>query len=189
MKVESKEIINKINSGRIKVHYKLNELEGITGLCSRSLKYKMKSIKDKYADIPSLLIKSGREWKIHYTIIDEFMPIYKKQQTNIYNHGWQTMLTWNLKNNYDYSYHIELIEQVKTIIPSTNIAYVVEHDGRGYNHVHAIVDLEKKEVEQAVDEVLNRYLCKTDYRSQIEKINNKSSVTTYLQKSGRITII
>ncbi len=189
MKQKYNELLEKINSGRIKIYYKLNELEEITGLCSRSLKYRMKVVKEKYNNIPSLLQKKGREYKIHYTIVDEFLPKYKKQQTNIFNHNWETLVTWNLKNNYEVKYHVELISQIKESMPTTNIAYVIEEDGRGFNHLHAIIDEDKKEVEKAVDEVLNKYLHKTDYRSQIEKINNKSSVTTYLQKSGRITII
>lgn len=189
MKEKYNELIEKTNSGRVKVHYKLKELENITGLCSRSLKYRMKAVKEKYHNIPSLLQKVGREYKIHYTIIDEFLPKYKKQTTNIYNHSWETLITWNLKNNYEVNYHKELISQIKECLPTTNIAYVIEEDGRGFNHLHAIVDENKNDVKQVVDEVLNKYLQKNHFRSQIEKINNKSSITSYLQKNGSLTII
>ena len=189
MKERYNELLDKINSGRIKIHYKLNELVEITGLCNRSLKYRMKAVKEKYDNVPSLLRKKGREWMIHYTILDEFMPKYQKHETNIYNHKWETLVTWNLKNNYEVKYHVELIEQIKGNLPACNIAYVIEQDARGFNHLHAIVDEDNDNVEKVVNAVLSRYLEKTDYKSQIEKINNKSSITTYLQKSGKITII
>lgn len=189
MKEKYNELLEKINSGRIKIYYKLNELETITGLCSRSLKYRMKVVKEKYNNVPSLLTKKGREWKIHYTIVDDFMPKYNKSQTTIFNHPWETLVTWNMKNNYEVKYHIELIEKVKEKLPTANIAYVIEHDGRGYNHIHAIIDENKDEVQIIVGEVLNTFLDKSDFRAQIEKINNKGSVANYLIKSGEITII
>lgn len=189
MKEKYNELLEKINTGRIKIYYKLNELETVTGLCSRSLKYRMKLVKEKYSNIPSLLAKKGREWQIHYTLIDDFMPKYNKSQTNIFNHKWETFVTWNMKNNYEVKYHVELIEQVKEKLPSAKIAYVIEQDGRGYNHIHAILDNNKNEVENVVTEVLTTYLEKNDFRTQIEAINNKGSVTTYLLKSGEITII
>ncbi|MGG7034407.1 MAG: hypothetical protein ACI7YS_04325 [Flavobacterium sp.] len=189
MKDEYNELLEKINSNRIKVHFNLTELEKITGLCPRSLKYRMKVIKEKYNGVPSLLSKKGREWMIHYTILDDFMPKRHRSQTNFYNHPWETVVTWNFKNNYEVKYHTELIGKIKEILPTSNIAYVVEQDQRGFNHLHAIVDEGKNNVEQAVDEVLHRYLENTDFKCQVAKINNKSSITTYLQKGGTATII
>lgn len=189
MKEKYNELLEKINSGRIKIYYKLNELETITGLCSRSLKYRMKIVKEKYNNVPSLLAKKGREWQIHYTIVDDFMPKYNKSKTTIFNHKWQTFITWNMKKNYEIKYHIELIEQVKEKLPSANIAYVIEQDKRGYNHIHAITDEFKDEVQIAVGNILNTYLEKSDFRTQIETINNNSSTINYLKKSSQITII
>ncbi len=57
MKEKYNELLDKINCGRIKIHYKLNELVEITGLCNRSLKYRMKVVKEKYNNVPSLLQK------------------------------------------------------------------------------------------------------------------------------------
>ena len=189
MKEKYNELLEKINGNRTKLYFKLKELETITGLCSRSLKYRMKKVKEKYSNIPSLLTKKGRDWQIHYTLIDDFMPKYNKSQTNIFNHKWETFVTWNMKNNYEVKYHIELIGQIKKKLPSANIAYVIEQDGRGYNHIHAIVDDNKDEVENVVSNVLRTYLDKSDFRTQIEKINNKGSITNYILKSGEITII
>lgn len=189
MKENTKEIINEISGGRSKIYYQLNQLEEITGLSPRTLKYRMKLVSEKYANMPNLLMRNGRAWQIHYTIIDEFMPIYKKPQTTVSNHKWETFITWNTKDNYDIKYHVQLINEVKEKLPSCNIAYVIERDGRDYNHVHALSDGFNDEVTNAVSDVIGKYVNKGDYRFQVEKINNRSSVTNYLKKSGTITIV
>ena len=121
MKEESKEIINQINSGRAKIYYQLNQLEGLTGMSTRSLKYRMKEVKVKYSGVSHLLHRNGRAWEIHYTLIDEFLPKYNKKQTTIDNHKWETLLTWNTKDSYDIKYHIQLIHEVKQKLPWVNI--------------------------------------------------------------------
>ena len=121
----------------------------------RSLKYRMKVVKEKYSNMPSLLNKVGNKWQIHNTIIStEFMPKYKKKQTNIMNHQWETLITWNMANSYDIKYHQQLITEVKDELPSVNIGYVIELDGRGVNHIHALTDGFKDEVQTAVVNVL-----------------------------------
>lgn len=189
MKEENRIAINKINGTRSKIFYRLNQLNNMTGMSERSLKYRMKIIKEIYKDVPSLLRRTGRSWEIHYTLIDQFLPKYKKNQTNLTNHKWETLVTWNTLDNYDVLYHIQLIKEVKEQLPSANIAYVVEKDERGVNHIHAITDEFKDNLEVAVAAVLEKYLAKKDYRSQIEKINNKNSITSYLRKNGEMTII
>ena len=189
MKESTKEVINNINSSRAKIYYQLNQLQTITGMSIRSLKYRMKEVKKKYLDIPTLLNRDSNKWQIHYTIINEFMPIYKKKHTNIMNHRWETLLTWNMLDSYDVKYHQQLISEVKDELPAVNIGYVIELDGRGVNHIHALTDGCKDEVEVAVASVLEKYIGTTQYRWQVEKINNHSSVTNYLLKSGEITII
>lgn len=189
MKEESKKIINEINGSRAKIHYQLNQLEEITGMSKRSLKYRMLIVKEKYANVPSLLNRIGKSWAIHYTIINEFMPKYKKKQTNIHNHKWETLVTWNMKDSYDVDYHIQLVNEVKEQLPTVNIGYVIETDRRGANHVHAITDGYMDDVEVAVTGVLNKYLDTKHYNCQIEKTNKNGSVTSYLKKNGEITII
>lgn len=189
MKEQCKQIINKINDNRAKVYYQLNQLEQITGMSPRSLKYRMKEVKNKYTNIPSLLYKDGRAWQIHYTIINEFFPKYNKKQTSIDNHKWETIVTWNTKDGYDVNYHIQLIKEVKQILPQVNMGYVIERDGRGVNHLHALTDGSMSEVEVAVVGVLNKYIEPNQYYFDVENINNRSSSTSYLKKSGTITIL
>lgn len=190
MKEESKKIINGLNENRIKVFYQLNQLMPITGMSIRSLKYRMKKVKEKYSDMPNLLKRNGRTWQIHYTIIDEFMPVYKKAITTINNHKWETLVTWNTKDSYDIKYHIQLVNELKREIPYANIAYVIEQDGRGNNHIHAITDGYLIPVTNATNKVLSKYLLNEyNCKYQIENINKRYSITSYLQKGGKITIL
>lgn len=189
MKEEYKKIINSVNDSRVKIFYQLNQLEEMTGMSPRALKYRMKLVKEKYSGMPNLLFRNGRPWQIHYTLISEFMPRYKKAETNVTNHKWETLITWNMKDDYDVNYHIQLINEVKEQLPFVNIGYVVEIDDRGVNHLHAITDGYKDDVEVEVTGVLNKYLDSKLYRHQIEKINNRGSITRYLKKNGGITIL
>lgn len=189
MKEENKKIINEINGSRAKIYYQLNQLQELTGMSIRSLKYRMKVVKDKYSNMPNLLKRDSRAWLIHYTLIDEFMPKNKKRTTTIYNHKWETMVTWNTKDSYDVNYHEQLVKEVKQELPSVNVGYVVEVDGRGINHLHALTDGSKDEVVVAVTGVLNKYLDSNHYHYQVEKINNHGSITNYLQKKGGIIIL
>lgn len=189
MKQEIMAIVDQINKSRAKIYYQLNQLENITGLSPRTLKYRMAKVKEKYQHAPYLLSKVGRSWKIHHTIVNEFLPIYTRQQTTLDNHRWETLVTWNMRDNYDVDYHTQLISEVKQQIPSANIAYTVEKDSRGANHLHAVIDEVKERVEDVVTSILEKYILKKDYRSQVEKIHNTSSTVSYLRKTNGITII
>lgn len=186
MEQGTKEIINSINSNRVKIYYQLNQLKDVTGMSIRSLKYRMKDVKVKYDNIPTLLNKDGNKWNIHYTIINEFLPKYKKTQTYITNHSWETLVSWYTKDNYDYNYHIQLIKEVKDELPIVNIGYIIETDGHEVNHVHAVTDGFKDEVTTAVSAILNKYLDPYQYRYQVEKINNIGSVIYYLKKNKKM---
>ena len=190
MKEECKKIVNELNDNKTKIYYQLNQLEKITGMSTRSLKYRMKLVKEKYSGLPNKLHRIGRAWQIHYTILDEFMPKNIMRKPTFNNSPWETFITWNLKNNYDVEYHIELIKEVQDEFPfPVNIAYVVEQDKRGYNHLHAIADTDKINMKNTVARVLKKYLETTDFRYQVTEIINKASVISYLKKNGTATII
>ncbi|RTZ09854.1 hypothetical protein EKM05_05995 [Flavobacterium sp. GSP27] len=186
---EYSNVINEINKSKVQIYYRLNQLGSMTGLKDRALKYRMKKVKEDYKHIPNLLRFVGRAWEIHYTLIDQFRPKYKRKETTVSNHKWETLLTWNLLDDYDVKYHIQLIEEVKELLPTVNIAYCIEKDRRGFNHIHALIDDDKEKVEVSVAKVLSKYLNKNYYRTQVENIYNYYSVTSYIQKSGEITII
>lgn len=184
--IKFKELINKTNESRIKNYYNLSQLKDITGLKMRALKYRMLVVKEKYKDVPSLLEKVGREWRLHYTLVVEFLPKYNTVSKTIYNHNWQTFTTWNPKNNYTVEYHKQLLNEIKDKLPNNTIVYTIEKDKRGFNHVHIVTDATKETMSKIVEGTLSQYLdLAFDCRTQTNKINNKFSVIEYIKKASR----
>jgi len=178
------ELINQTNEKRIKVYYNLAELERVTGMSTRALKYRMLEVKRKYQDIPTLLSKRNREWEIHYTIIDEFKPKYNTKGRSIETFDLKTIVTWNPKFNYDVKFHLQLIKEVKEQLPNNLIEYTVELDYRGYNHAHLISDADQHHVCKAVNKILNKYLLSKDViQVDIDYIRNKFSTVEYIKKA------
>jgi hypothetical protein len=188
--MRNEKLLDEINSGKVKIFFRLNQLNEITGLKTRALKYRMKEIKSKYGNIPSLLTKEGRCWKIHYTIIDEFFPKKNRKETNIYTYNWQNIVTWNPIENYETAYHQELINLIKQQLPDNRILYAIEDDNRMVKHVHFITDANKDILDIVVGRTLKLFLShrigareKKEYHLEINKIYNKYCVVSYLRKA------
>ena len=189
MKEVFNDLINGANNKRIKTYYKLNQLPEITGLSIRMLKYKMIKVKEKYNGVTSLLEKDGKQWKIHYSIINEFMPINKRNSYNESNYDWQSFVSWNPFQNYDKEYHQELIYQIKNEIPDKYIKYTIEQDRRGYNHVHFITDAQLPQVKAIVEKVIFKYFSWNEISFEATTIINKYSSVSYANKAPIITEI
>lgn len=189
MKEKFNELINNANSKKYKTYYKLNQLPKITGLSIRMLKYKMIKIKEKYDGVTSLLEKDGKQWKIHYSIINEFMPINKRTSFTENNYDWQTFVSWNPFENYDKEYHQELIYQIKNEMPDKYIKYTIEQDKRGYNHAHFITDCQLLETKTIVENVIFRYFSWHEITFEVTNIINRYSSVNYTNKAPIITEI
>lgn len=174
---------NDRNRVRHSVYYKLNQLNSLTGLSSRMLKYKMLKIKNKYTDAPRLLRKDGKSWQIHYSIINEFMPIKRRKSNPISNDNWLSFVTWNPFDNYHVDYHYELIKEIKSEVSESKIRYTIEHDKRGYNHVHFISDIPTFKMKKIVEKVLFKYFKWHEITYKVSDIVNKFNSINYLTKS------
>ncbi len=179
-------LLNKTNNKRIKVYYNLSELEELTGMCLRALKYRMLYVKHKYHDVPSLLTKKDRQWQIHYTIVNEFEPKYilKAKTETIYNQNWVSMASWNPITNYDTQYHIELVKQIKEQLPNNTILYTIESDGRNINHTHIVSNAKVEDLNNAVTSTISKYIeNKREVRVQVESVRKKFATIEYLRKA------
>lgn len=177
-------LINECNAKRVGIYYNLSQLTTLTGLSPRMLKYRIKKVKSKYVDTPTLLSKVGRSWRIHYTIIHEFLPIRThKSRTTLTNFKWNTMATWSMKSNYTLSYHDQLIKEVSDAMIKHSIYYTIELDKRGCPHVHLVSDAPQTTIQQAIKRVLDTYLSPKEYRLLVSQIDNKPSVIGYLKKA------
>ncbi|MDB5228908.1 MAG: hypothetical protein JWN78_3101 [Bacteroidota bacterium] len=184
------ELLDKLNSGKMKKFFKLNQLKEITGLQDRALKYRMLYVKNKYIDIPSRLKKLGRSWQIHYSIVYEFFPKRKRIETTVYTYPWANIVSWNPENNYDAAYHEELIQQIKKQLPNNKILYAIELDSRQVKHVHFITDAQKVDLDKAVNDTLDLFMShkiankvRKEYKLEINKIYHKYNVVDYLRKA------
>ncbi|MGZ0014825.1 hypothetical protein [Yeosuana sp. AK3] len=174
---------NNSNSGRLNVYYRLNELNKLTGLSSRMLKYKMLKVKNKYANAPNLLTKDGKSWQIHYSILNEFMPVNKLKSNTISIDNWTSFVTWNPFDNYDVDYHYQLIKEIKAEVPETKIRYTIELDKRGNNHVHFICDSPTFKTKKIVEKVLFKYFNWYEITYKVSDIVNKFNSINYLTKA------
>jgi hypothetical protein len=194
MKEQFNQLINQTNESRLKKFYNLSELQELTGMSLRSLKYRMLTVKIKYEGVTNLLTKKEKQWQIHYSLITEFLPKYKTKNRTIYSFQWESLATWNPLNRYDIAYHVEVINQIKHRIPNNTIAYTVELDSRNVNHTHIISDAKQADLEQAINEVFQMLLgkqMKKEVRVEVEPIYDKYRAIEYIRKaplaSGIIT--
>jgi hypothetical protein len=174
--------IRDTNSNTV-IYYQLKQLEQVTGLSKRMLQYKMPKVEKKYKGNTELLNKKGRSWRIHFSIVNEFMPINKRKNNPISNDDWKCFVTWNPHKNYDIDYHYELIKEIKEQLPENKIKYAIEHDNRGNNHTHFIIDASTNKTKRIVESVINKYFSWYEIIYQVADINNKFSSMRYLTKA------
>lgn len=182
-------ILEAISKSSVKIYYSLKSLEKITSLSTRSLKYRMKLIKKKYEGKEFYLSKKGKQWNIHYTLINEFLPKYKGKRENIYVENWITEFSWNFKFNYSIDYHKKLIDLVKDELKQFKIGYCLEKDKRGYYHIHGMTNATRDIVLEKVISVLNRYLSNNEFILNVDEIRNKYCYVEYMKKSGKINLV
>ena len=177
-------IINRCNAHRAKIFYKLKDLIILTGLSSRMLKYKMLKVKKKYAEIPSLLRKEGTSWKIHISIVNEFLPVRKRKESHkTQTLEWRSMVTWNMANSYETAYHLELLHQIKLTESSSTFRYVIENDGRMVKHVHFLTNCSALRIKEVVRQVLSNYMEVKEYVLNVRPLRNTYSALQYLNKA------
>jgi hypothetical protein len=183
MLLEHAKLIDQCNDNKYKSYYQLNDLEEITGLCIRMLKYRMCKVKKKYKDVNSLLFKEGKRWQIHYSIVDEFFPKKSQKQPTDYTYPWKSFGTWSMRDDYDLQYHSQLLEELKEEIGQGDILYGAEHDKRGVVHIHLVSTEDKDTLDHGINKVIGKYLNKAYYKTDVTAIINKFSTVYYLLKS------
>lgn len=163
-------------------YYTYNDIINITGISERTFRYRIKQLKNKYKNVPSVLIKKNRKWKIHYTLVEEFMPKYKPRTITISNYDWKSFITWCMVDNYKKDYHQQLINEVVREFPDNTFYYCIEKTKKGVNHVHMVTNATKSELITEVNKILSNYLSKYAYRLEVEELMKKSQAVRYINK-------
>ncbi|UJH90942.1 hypothetical protein LZ575_19980 [Antarcticibacterium sp. 1MA-6-2] len=164
-----------------KKYYTSTEVMTKLGICLRTFRYRIAKLRIKYANVPSLLYKKDNKWYIHRQLLQEFVPIKRRTKT-LFNKDWNTLVTWITRENYDGEYHVQLATEIKEAFPNGNFDYVIEQTKGGINHTHLVSDLSVQELKKPVDEIINNYIPKTDYRLQVEKVKSRALTRNYMDK-------
>lgn len=164
-----------------KKYYTTSEVMLKTGICLRTLRYRISKLKVKYKNVPNLLYKKDNKWFIHRQILQEFVPKIRRSKT-LFNMNWKTFVTWIMADGYDNDYHIQLTKEIKEALPQGNFDFVIEKTKKGVNHVHMVTDLECGEIAVTVEEVISNYLPEKDFRLQIEKVRSAALTRNYMNK-------
>jgi hypothetical protein len=164
-----------------KKFYTSKEVICKVGICLRTFRYRIARLRIKYANVPSLLYKKDNKWYIHRQLLQEFVPKKRRTKT-IFNYNWNTLVTWNTLDDYDVAYHEQLVKEIKEAFPKGNFDFVVEQTKAGINHTHLVSDLSFEDLEDTVDDIINNYISKTDYRLQTEEVMASALTRIYMDK-------
>lgn len=164
-----------------KKYYTTSEVMLKTGICLRTLRYRISKLKIKYKNIPTLLYKKDERWYIHRQILHEFVPKIRRSKT-LFNQNWKTFITWIMLDGYDDEYHIQLTKEIKQAFPMGNFDFVIEKTKKGMNHVHMVSDLERNDITPKVKKIVHNYIPEREYRLQIETIRCAALTRNYMNK-------
>lgn len=164
-----------------KKYYGTTEVMEKTGISLRTLRYRLSNLKEKYKEVPALLYKENNVWFIHRQLLEEFLPKIRRNKT-LYNMGWNSFITWATIDSFDNAYHDQLATEIKFCFPHGNFDYVIEKTKNDVNHVHMVTDLPVSELEETIDQIINKYLPKKEYRLQVEQVQSKALSRNYFNK-------
>lgn len=159
-------------------YYKLKDLENIVELKPRMLKYKMKSIKEKYKN-SKLLYKEGRQWFIHESIVFEF----DRERKGLNQHNFKSFCSVSFEGNVSGDFireimNISFLEMKQT--KKTTIYYVIEKNRSNQNHLHFLCNWNKTKKDEGVI-----YRTIKDYsiiNFDMRPITNFRNLNNYLNK-------
>lgn len=165
-----------------KDYYSCSDVMEITGISERTLRYRLKELAELYKDVPSLINKKNRKWRIHANLVDQFLPKYEPRVYTLANYDWKSVTTWITVDNYDEAYHRQLIYEVEQAYPDNTFHCVIEKTKKGINHVHIVSDAPSDKLYSGVTATLNQYIEPSRYRYEVEDIRNKPQIIRYLKK-------
>jgi len=154
-------------------YYDTTKVLEMVGTCKRTMRSRIKQLKEKFKNLPSKLYMEDDKWNIERSIIYLFLPKYKPKINTVYNQDWQSFITWVPKDAFDKDYHYRLIAEVQYQFPEGKFMWVMEQTDNGVNHVHMVSDLNHKDLKIGIDSVINRYIPVNEYRLEVEPIRDK----------------
>lgn len=170
------------NQHKTKKYYTTNDVMNLTGISERTMRYRLNELSIKYENVPSLIFKNKRKWKIHSNLLEFFLPKYAPRVLTLSNYNWKTFATWVPLYNHPIEYHEELINDVKIMHPGGKFHYVIEKTKHGINHLHLVSDVERENLDKTIKEIIFKYIPNNECRVLTEDINRKTLTIQYMQK-------
>lgn len=163
-------------------YYSTTQVIEMVGICKRTMRSRIKELKEKYKNIPSKLYMKDNKWYVERSIVHLFLPKYKSRISTVYNQNWQSFITWITKDAYDKEYHYRLIAEVQYQFPEGRFMWVIEQTNNGVNHAHLVSDLSPEDMQKTIHSVLNRYIPATEFRLEVAPIRDRINVIDYMLK-------
>ena len=158
-------------------YYQLNQIRNLVDLKDRALKYRMLTVKKKYANRRNLLYKKGRTWNIHHSILFEFDRARKTRKDD------QSLVTIAPHGNYCTESLVKVVEeahhQLSHLRDDLKVRYYIEKGERGkLYHVHFLVNLSTN-YESAIRRACSHYI---SANIDVRKVFLERNLITYLEK-------
>lgn len=184
---EFNDLLNRYHDNHLQRYFNLKELMPITGMKDRQIKKQVKIISQRYQGATNLIEKAGREWKIHYSIVDVFMPKKRRQET-LYNQHWNTFLTINpMTNGNRLKLFDEFIREFNSLFPSSYSYSAIEssYSNKLHNqHIHIVSTMASDEIVAKTNDLIELYFGKAVVR--YESVMNRYMSLQYLKKANHL---
>ena len=162
------------------MQYKLKDLENMVQLKARSLKLRMKTVKEKYKFNDDLLYKKGNRWYIDESIIFEF----DRKRKNLDGNQYKSFVSIS----FDGSRSVDVINEIMNMVftklkpefNSIEIFYVIELNWNQNNHLHFITNIIADKINQK--KIYNSFKV-FGVNFDMRPITNYRNLESYLNKS------
>lgn len=194
--VQKKQNMNTVNTDRLseeyekrnlQIHFNLKELIPITGLKYTQLKKKVTQIMLDYGDNSSRISFKGKSYKIHYKMVDKFLPVRRRTKT-IYNESWKTFYTVNPHfDSFDSDLMHSFFQSATKAFSGHSFYTAFETSYRDINrnkHGHLLTTVPPDEFKEKIKPIVNDYFGVCCDRT--EPVMLKFASIKYLQKSNQL---
>lgn len=181
------ELLNRYHENHLQRYFNLKELMAIVGMKDRQIKKRVKIVYQRFQGVTNLIEKVGREWKIHYSIVDAFMPKKRRQET-LYNQNWNTFLTINpMTKGCQFKLFEEFIQEFNNLFPHSYSYSAIEtsFENKLHNqHIHIVSTMASVEIEAKTNDLIELYFGKAVVR--YESVMNRYMSLQYLKKANHL---
>lgn len=186
-KLTNESLIEDYEKRNLQIYFTLKELIPITGLKYTQLKKKVKQIIKNYGYNSGRISFRGKSYKIHYKMVDKFLPIRRRTKT-IYNEPWKTFYTINPHfDSFDSDLMHSFFQSVTKEFPDHSFYTAFETSYKDINvnkHGHLLTTVQPELFNEKIKPIVKDYFGECYDRT--ETVMLKFASIKYLQKSNQL---